>query len=94
MPPHIEEKIHHLRRTYQLGQRRIHWSLLRYHDIKVSSGALYYALKRNGMNRLPRNVRKHRVQRYEKQVPGDHVQMGWVVPIAGIYERNSHMNLL
>ena len=38
-PPHIEEKILHLRRTYHLGQRRIHWYLLRYHGIKVSSGA-------------------------------------------------------
>jgi hypothetical protein len=32
-PPHIEEKILHLRRTYHLGQRRIHWYLLRYHGI-------------------------------------------------------------
>ena len=41
------------------------------------SGAVYYVLKRNGLNRLPRNVRKHRVQlwqRYEKQVPGHHAQ--------------------
>ena len=77
-PPHIEEKILHLRRTYHLGQRRIHWYLLRYHGIKVSSGAVYYVLKRNGLNRLPHNVRKHRVQlwqRYEKQVPGHHVQV-------------------
>lgn len=37
-PAHIEEKILHLRRTYHLGQRRIHWYLLRYHGIKVSSG--------------------------------------------------------
>jgi hypothetical protein len=31
------------------------------------------------MSRLPRNVRKHRVQlwqRYEKQVPGHHIQAG------------------
>jgi transposase len=78
-PPHIEEKILHLRRTYHLGQRRIHWYLLRDHGIKVSSGAVYYVLKRNGKNRLPQNVRKHRVQlwqRYQKQVPGHHVQVG------------------
>jgi transposase InsO family protein len=52
--------------------------LLRYHGIKVSSGAVYYVLKRNGMNRLPQNVRKHRVQlwqQYEKQMPGHHVQV-------------------
>lgn len=59
-----------------IGQRPIHWYLLRYHGIKVSSGAVYYVLKRNGLNRLPRNARKHRAQlwqRYEKQVPGHHV---------------------
>jgi transposase InsO family protein len=35
-------------------------------------------LKRNGLNRLPRNSSKHRAQlrqRYEKQVPGHHVQV-------------------
>jgi transposase len=77
-PPHIEGKILHLRRTYHLGPRRIHWYLLRYHGIKVSSGAVYYVLKRDGLNRLPRNVRKRRVQpwqRHEKQVPGHHVQV-------------------
>lgn len=77
-PPHIEEKILHLRRTYHLGQRPIHWYVLRYHGIKVSSGAVYYVLKRHGLNRLPRNARKHRAQlwqRYEKQAPGHHVQV-------------------
>jgi hypothetical protein len=76
-PAHRGEVLH-LRRTSHLGQRRIHWYLLRYHGIKVSSGAVYYVLKRNGLNRLPRNVRKHRVelwQRYAKQVPGHHVQV-------------------
>jgi hypothetical protein len=36
-PPHIEEKILHLRRTYHLGQRPVHWYLLPY-GLKVSSG--------------------------------------------------------
>jgi transposase InsO family protein len=77
MAPHIEEKILHLRRTYHLGPMRILWYLKRYHDIKVSSGGVYSVLKRNGMNLLPRNSRKRTVltQRYEKQVPGHHVQV-------------------
>lgn len=77
LPAHIEEKILHLRRTYHLGPMRILWYLKRYHDIKVSSGGVYSVLKRNGMNLLPRNARKRTVltQRYEKQVPGHHVQV-------------------
>jgi transposase InsO family protein len=73
----VEEKILHLRRTYHLGPMRIVWYLKRYHDIKVSSGGVYSVLKRNSMNRLPRNAKKRTVltQRYEKQAPGHHVQV-------------------
>jgi len=76
-PPQIEEKILHLRRKYHLGQLRISWYLKRYHGIKISSGGVYGVLKRNGLNRLPKNAKKRTVltQRYEKQVPGHHIQM-------------------
>jgi len=76
-PSEIEEKIIYLRRTYHLGQVRISWYLKRYHDIKISLGGVYYVLKRNGLNRLPRNAKKRTVltDRYEKQVPGHHVQV-------------------
>ena len=76
-PPHIEEKILYLRKKYHLGQVRISWYLERYHGIKISSAGVYQVLKRNDMNRLPRNARKRTVQtkRYEKQVPGHHIQV-------------------
>jgi len=76
-PPEIEEKILYLRRTYHLGQPRISWYLERYHNIKISSGGVYGVLKRNGLNRLPRNAKKRTVltKRYEKQVPGHHIQV-------------------
>jgi transposase len=76
-PSHIEEKILYLRKNYHLGPQRIAWYLLRYHDIKISSGAVYDVLKRNGLNLLPKNAKKRTVmwQRYEKQVPGHHVQI-------------------
>ncbi len=78
-PAHIEEKILYLRRTYHLGQQPIAWYLLRYHDIKISPGAVRNVLVRNGMNRLPQNAkRSKRVQLwqpYEKQVPGHHIQV-------------------
>ncbi len=66
-------EILHLRRTYHLGQRRIHWYLLRYHGIKVSSGAVYYVLKRNV--RIPeqsdRSFRSERDQRFRAMVTVD-----------------------
>jgi transposase InsO family protein len=77
IPAEIEEKILYLRKTYHLGQLRISWFLERCHGIKVSSGGVYQVLKRNGMNRFPRNAKTRTVlpQRYEKQVPGHQIQV-------------------
>ena len=53
------------------------WHLQRYHDIKVSRNGCYQVLKRNKMNRLPENIKKrsrNKFTRYEKKVPGHHVQ--------------------
>lgn len=76
-PSFIEEKIIYLRRTYHFGQMRISWYLARYHDIKISAGGVYNVLKRHGLNRLPDRQRKRSIPtiRYEKQVPGHHVQV-------------------
>jgi transposase InsO family protein len=76
-PPAIEEKVLHLRRTYHLGQTRISWYLERNHGIKISSSCVYLILVRHGMNRLPKNAKKRTLltHRYEKQVPGHHIQV-------------------
>lgn len=76
-PPEIEEKIVYLRRTYHFGPRRIAWYLQRYHGLTVSNNGVYGVLKRCGLNRLPANCRKRSIisRRYEKQVPGHHVQV-------------------
>jgi transposase InsO family protein len=76
-PVDIEEKIIHLRTTYHLGQLRIAWYLDRYHGIKISSTGVREVLLRHGLNRLPKNAKTRTVQttRYEKQVPGHHVQV-------------------
>ena len=78
LAPHIEEKILYLRKNYFLGQLRISWYLKRYHDIKVSAAGVWLVLKRNGLNRLPKNQRKRSMEqfkRYEKQVPGHRIQV-------------------
>ena len=77
-PAVIEDKIIYLRQHYHFGQLRISWYLWRYHQIKISAAGVYHVLKRHGMNRLPQNQRKRSIlipQRYEKQVPGHHVQV-------------------
>jgi transposase InsO family protein len=77
IPDVVEEKILYLRRKYHFGQLTISRYLMRYHDIKVSPGGVYSVLKRNGMNRLPKNYRKkiRETIRYEKRTPGHHVQV-------------------
>ncbi|SEL44307.1 Integrase core domain-containing protein [Colwellia chukchiensis] len=56
----------------------ITWHLQRYHDIKVSRNGCYNVLVRNRLNRLPDNIPKRsrsKFKRYEKKVPGHHVQI-------------------
>ncbi len=76
-PPEIADKVLHLRSTYHLGPIRIVWYLARYHDITISEAGVSRILKRNGVSRLPRGtrVRKIHTKRYNKQVPGHHIQM-------------------
>jgi|TARA_R110002124_G_scaffold286915_1_gene469152 transposase InsO family protein len=73
----VVEKILYLRKKYHLGPIRIMWYMARYHDMRVSDATISRVLKRHGVSRLPRNVgrRKVHTKRYEKQVPGHHIQM-------------------
>ena len=75
--PEIVDKVLHLRRTYHLGPIRIVWSLARYHAIKISEAGVSRILRRNGVSRLPRGTRLRKIhtKRYNKQVPGHHIQM-------------------
>ena len=73
-----EELILYLRTRYHFGPHRIAWYLERYHDITISMRGVYYVLKRHGLNVLPNHHRKRSIPtytRYEKQVPGHHVQI-------------------
>ena len=76
-PPAVVELILHLRRTYHLGPIRIVWCLERYHGIAVCDATVYRTLRRHGLHRLPTRVGRRAVHthRYEKQVPGHHVQV-------------------
>ena len=76
-PDEIVEKILYLRRKYHLGPTRIMWYMARYHSMRVSDTTIYRVLKRHGVNRLPGRLgrRKIHTKRYNKQVPGHHIQM-------------------
>jgi len=78
-PKPIENKIIHLRKLYHFGPERIMLYLKRYHSIEISESSVYRVLVRNKMSRLPRNTKKRspgpHFKRYEKQVPGHHVQV-------------------
>jgi transposase InsO family protein len=76
-PDEIVEKILHLRRKYHPGPVRIMWYMARYHQMRVSDATIYRVLKRHGISRLPGKVgcQKVHTKRYNKQVPGHHIQM-------------------
>ncbi len=76
-PDEIVEKVLYLRKKYHLGPMRIMWYMARYHNIRLSDATITRILKRHGVSRLPRNVgrRKIHTKRYQKQVPGHHIQM-------------------
>ena len=76
-PDEIVEKILYLRRKYHLGPVRIMWYMARYHHMRVSDATIYRVLKRHGVSRLPGKLgrRKVHTKRYNKQVPGHHIQM-------------------
>jgi transposase len=73
----VIDKVIHLRRQYHLGPICIVWYMKRYHGIHICDATVYRVLYRHGLNRLPRNVgrRKVHTKRYQKQVPGHHIQV-------------------
>lgn len=77
-PQYIVDKIIEVRNDFRLGDKKISWYLKTYYNIEISPSGVYVILKRYGLNRLPQNMRKRSkraIIRYEKKVPGHHVQM-------------------
>lgn len=76
-PVEVIEKIVELRKEYQIGALRITYYLERYHGIKISESTVTRVLKTHGLNRLPKTAprRALHTKRYQKRVPGHHVQV-------------------
>jgi len=79
MKKDVEEKILEVRREHNFGPDRIVLYLKRYQGLVVNGSSVYRALKRNGLNLLPKTAQRRApgpvYKRYEKTVPGHHLQV-------------------
>ena len=75
--PEVVDKVLYLRRQYHMCAIRIMWYMERYHAIKISESTVTRILRRYGLRRLPQRSGRRAVhtKRYNKQVPGHHIQM-------------------
>ena len=90
----IVSKIVYLRQHYHFGPRKISMYVARYHDIAISSSGVWRILKRLELNRLPSSQRyktqDRRWKRYEKQLPGNRLQVDvkFIEPIGGARKKH------
>jgi transposase len=73
LPEALQAQILQIRRDFNFGPQRIVWYLQRYHSVRVSTGGVYWTLRRNGLNLLPKSASVRAIpswHRYEKEVPG------------------------
>jgi transposase InsO family protein len=97
---HVEivGKILHLRQHYHFGPEKIVMYLHRYHEVTISKSGVWRILKRLNLSRLPASQRyqRHdrRWKRYEKQLPGHHVQIDvkFIEPIGSAAGRRGGRN--
>jgi len=75
-----------LRRSRQLGIKRLRNELMRLHQVRLSLATIHKVLRRHGVSRLARRRWRRRVpQRYSRPVPGDRVQMDVCKIAPGLY---------
>jgi transposase len=88
----VIEQILSLRNEYQLGSWRIKWYLERYHDINISESSVSRILKRYGVERLQKKASRRALhsKRYNKSVPGHHVQVDVKVLLLKDLAENEH----
>lgn len=73
----IIEKVLNLRNDYQLGSWNTKWYLERYHDIHISESSVSRIFKRYGVEKLQKKAARRSLhsKRYNKNIPGHHVQI-------------------
>lgn len=83
----LKEKIISLRRERRLGARRIQNELLRLYSIRTSLATIHKVLQRNHEKPLLRKMAfRKAVKRYQKEVPGERIQMDVCKIAPGLYQ--------
>lgn len=80
-----EEWILELRRTRNMGARRIQHELKRLHDLKLSLATIQKVLMKHNVRPLKRH-RRSRPQRYERPMPGNRIQVDTIKIRPGLYQ--------
>lgn len=71
-----EKIILEIRKKKHFGVRRIQIELIRHHNLKFALGTIHKVLVKNGINHLKRKSRRRKkFKRYEKDTPGERVQI-------------------
>lgn len=88
----VIEKVLSLRKEYQLGSCRIKRYLERYHYLTLSEFSVSRILKRSGVERLQKKASQRALhsKRYNKSVPGHHVQVEVKVLFSTSNDRTEH----
>ena len=75
-----------LRKSRKLGARRIQTELQRLHECSLSLATIHKVLSRNNVKPLKRRRRKNAVNRYQRPIPGDRVQLDTCKIGPGLYQ--------
>ena len=85
----IEELILELRRTRNLGARRLQSELFRLHEISLSIATIHKLLVKHQVKLVKKFRRKTDYIRYARPLPGDRVQMDTCKLAPGLYQYTS-----
>ncbi|WAW10400.1 IS481 family transposase [Oxalobacter vibrioformis] len=84
--PQAEEIILEIRRSRNLGARRIQAEIMRLHDLSLSLATIHKILIRNQVKPVLKIRKKAGFIRYERPIPGDRVQMDTCKIASGLFQ--------
>lgn len=85
--PPQEQLILKIRKEKRFGVRRIQIELIRHHGLKLAMRTIHRVLIRHKVNHFARKARRNRgFIRYEKEIPGERVQLDVFKVAPGVYQ--------
>ena len=82
----LTDLVMNLRKTRNIGARRLQCELLLNHEIRISLGTIHKILTRTGATPLLKQGKKNHWRRYEASIPGERVQMDTCKIGPGLYQ--------